>query len=111
MITVIVEKTYGASGPTAVRARITAATIERAVEMAGPDSRVVFPVEGEAFFACAKGAPIAQEGIDYASMSREEIEAAYEAGLPGAYDAYLDMLKDDLGHDDFEQYALENCLI
>ena len=44
-------------------------------------------------------------------MSPEDVESAYHAGLPGSYDAYLDMLKDDLGEDGFEQYALQNCLI
>ena len=105
MITVTVEKRYGANGDTKVRARISAITIERAVEMAGEGARLVLPIDGEAFFA-----PVA-EGIDYAAMSREDVEAAHEAGLPGSHDAYLDALKDDLGEERFEVYALENCLI
>ncbi|MDQ3316866.1 MAG: hypothetical protein M3522_05965 [Actinomycetota bacterium] len=103
MITITATKRYGA---TTLRVRVSAPTIERALELAGPGARVEFPIDGEAFFAATT-----REGIDYASMSQEEIEAAYEAGLPGSYDAYLDMLKDDLGADGFEQYGLENCLI
>ena len=44
-------------------------------------------------------------------MTQEEIEAAYEANLPGSYEAYLDVLRDDMGAEEFERYALENCLI
>ncbi len=106
MITVTVEKRYGANGDTKVRARISAATIERAVEMAGENARLVLPIDGGAFFA-----PIEKEGIDFGPMSPDELEAAYEVGLPGAYEAYLDALQDDMGEDRFEAYALENCLV
>ncbi len=105
MITVTVEKRYGAA---TVRARVSAPTIERAVQLAGPSARVVFPIDGETFFALV-GNP--GEGIDFASLSLDELEAAYEAGLPGAYAAYLGALADDMGPDAFEAYALENCLI
>jgi hypothetical protein len=107
VITVTVEKRYGAAR---VKARVTAPTIGRAVEIAGPGARVEFPIDGETFFASGGCRPTASEGVDYASMSREDVETAYDAGLPGSYDAYLDMLKDDLGHE-FEQNAIENCLI
>ena len=48
----------------------------------------------------------AREGIRYDAMSQEEVEAAYEANLPGSYEAYLNMLRDDLGAEEFERYAL-----
>ncbi len=103
MITVTVEKRYGAA---TVRARVSAPTIGEAVEKLGPGARVEFPIDGETFFAL-----VAEEGIDFASLSLDELEAAYEAGLPGAYAAYLGALADDMGPDAFEAYALENCLI
>ena len=108
MITVTVEKRYGAGGATTIRARITAPTIERAVELAGPNSRVVFPIDANAFFAPASNPG---EGIDYGAMTPEGIENAYEAGLPGAYEAWVDHLKDDLGADGFELYAYQNALV
>ena len=40
----------------------------------------------------------------------EQVEEAYEAGLPGAHEAYLDLLKDDLGAEAFETYVIETCL-
>jgi len=106
MITVTVQKNYGASGATQVRAMISAPTIERAVEIAGPGARVEFPIDTETFFAT-----VANEGIDYEAMTPEEIEEACEAGLPGALDAWIERLKDDLGEAGFEEYALLNCLI
>jgi hypothetical protein len=113
MITVTVEKRYGASRATTLRARISAPTIERAVEMAGgsPSARLVLPIEAETFFAARRGYPALKEGIDFERMSPEELELAYEVGLPGAYEAYLDALRDDMGEDAFERYALENCLL
>ncbi len=103
MITVTVEKKYGA---TTIHAKISAHTIERAVELAGPNAHVEFPINGEAFFASIRA-----EGIDYSSMSPEQLEVAYEADLPGAHEAYLNVLKDDLGEEAFEVYAIENCLV
>jgi len=103
MITVTIEKRYGASGATTVRARVSAPTIERAVELADSYGeggvRVVFPIDGETFFA-----PARREGIDFEWLTLDELEAAYEAGFPGA-------LRSDMGPDVFEAYALENCLV
>jgi hypothetical protein len=107
MITVTVEKRYGAA---TVRARVSAPTIERAVELASSygigEARVVFPIDGETFRA-----PVTREGIDFETLSLDELELALEAGLPGAYEAYLEALKDDLGEQGFEDYALENYLV
>ncbi len=103
MITVTMKKSHGA---TTLRAKVSAPTIERAVELACPGARVEFPIDTETFFA-----PVANEGIDYEAMTPEEIEEAYEAGLPGAYEAWLEVLKDYLGAQGFEEYALRNCLI
>ncbi len=103
MITITATKRYGAA---TVRASVSAPTIERAVEMAGPGARVEFPIDGEIFFAATT-----HKGIDFEPMSLEELEAAYEVGLPGAYDAYLAALRNDMGPDEFETYALENCLV
>ena len=50
MITLRVEKRYG---NVLVRSRVTAASIEGALELAGEGARVVFPIDGEAFFAKA----------------------------------------------------------
>lgn len=118
MITVNVELK---TGPTTRRLKVSAPTIERAIEIAtsfaseaGADSsaRVLFPIDGEAFFASV-GNPVGNPagGIDYAAMNREEIESAYEAGLPGAYEAWINLLKDDLGAEAFEAYARENALV
>jgi hypothetical protein len=38
-------------GNVTVRFRVTAPSIERALEMAGEGTRVVFPIDGEEFFA------------------------------------------------------------
>jgi len=103
MITVTMKKSYGA---TTLRAKVSAPTIERAVEIAGPGARVEFPVDGETYFA-----PVDNEGINYAAMTAEEVEEAYEAGLPGALEAWIECLKDDLGEEGFEIYAYENGLI
>ena len=50
MITIHVEKRYGSS---TVRSCITAPSIEQALKLAGEAARVVFPIDGEAFFASA----------------------------------------------------------
>ena len=85
------------------------------------EARLVFPTDGELFFApideaegsakgSTKGNAIGdvREGIRYDAMSQEEVEAAYEANLPGSYEAYLDVLRDDMGAEEFERYALKN---
>ena len=92
MITVTVEKRYGANGDTKVRARISAPTIERAVELA----RLVLPIKGETFFAAQRGYPVEKEGIDFGAMTNDQIEAAVDAGLQGAYDAWLRRLMDQM---------------
>jgi hypothetical protein len=48
MISIRVEKRRGEA---TVRFRVTAPSIERALEIAGEGVRVVFPVDGENFFA------------------------------------------------------------
>jgi hypothetical protein len=48
MITIHVQKRYG---PSTVRSCVTAPTIEQALLLAGGSARVVFPIDGEAFFA------------------------------------------------------------
>ena len=57
MIAVTVQKTYGAA---TARVRVRAASIERALHLAGEGARVVFPIDAEPFFA----APHTQEGIE-----------------------------------------------
>jgi hypothetical protein len=59
MITLRVEKRYG---NTLIRSRVTAASVEGALELAGEGARVVFPIDGEAFFAPAEGALRANRG-------------------------------------------------
>lgn len=108
MITITVEQKQGA---TTRQMKVSAPSIERALQISGsgkPETevRVVFPIDAEEFFA-----PIVRGGIDYESMTSEEIEGAYEAGLPGALEAWVDLLKDDLGEDAYEVYAYENALI
>lgn len=104
MITVTIEKRYGANGDSKVRARVSAPTIERAVEMAGEGARLVCPTDEKTFFA-----PVTAEGIDFGAMNNEQIEAAVDAGLSGAYDAWLDRLMDqmDLIEDSIEASALQ----
>ena len=48
MISIRVEKRRGEA---TVRFRVTAPSIERALEIAGEGTRVVFPIDGEEFFA------------------------------------------------------------
>jgi hypothetical protein len=48
MVTVSIEKRYGSA---TVRARVTAENIGRAMELAGPDAKLVFPLDPETFFA------------------------------------------------------------
>jgi hypothetical protein len=51
MISIRVEKRYG---DVTVYSRVTAPSIERALEIAGEGAKVVFPIDGEEFFAFAK---------------------------------------------------------
>jgi hypothetical protein len=48
MISIRVQKRRGEA---TVRFRVTAPSIERALEIAGEGARVVFPIDGEEFFA------------------------------------------------------------
>jgi len=57
MIAVMVEKSYGTA---TARVRVRAASIERALRLAGEGARVVFPIEAELYFA-AQDTP---EGIE-----------------------------------------------
>lgn len=108
MIRVSIEQKQG---PVARRVDVTAPSIVRALKLAGADDprtnvRVLSPTDDGRSFA-----PATDEGIDYEIMTPDEIEAAHEAGLPGAYEAWTDFLKDDLGGEGFEACALENGLV
>ena len=110
MIRVKVEQKQGSVSRTV---SVVAPSIERALALTGEGRpglsvRVLFPIDPETYFASAGNAA---EGIDYEAMTTDEIEAACEAGLPGAREAWTNFLKDDLGAEGFERYALENCLI
>lgn len=48
--------------------------------------------------------------INYKSITEEQLEKEIEKGTPGAREAWLTFLKDDLGEEEFETYALENDL-
>ena len=70
MIAVTVEKNYGTA---TARVRVRAASIERALRLAGEDARIPFPIEAELFFA----AQDTQEGIEELPPVRnEEVMAA-----------------------------------
>ena len=70
MIAVTLEKSYGTA---TVRVRVRAASIVRALSLAGEDARVVFPIEAELFFA----APDTPEGIEeLPQVASEEVVAA-----------------------------------
>ena len=70
MIVVTVEKSYGAA---TARWRVRAASIERALRLAGGDARVVFPIDAQLFFAEQD----AQEGIEeLPQVGNEEVMAA-----------------------------------
>jgi hypothetical protein len=71
MITLTVEKRYG---PATSRVRVRAASIERALRLAGEGARVVFPIDAQLFFAEQD----AQEGIEELSPvgNEEEVMAA-----------------------------------
>ena len=48
MVTVVVERRYG---HTTVRSRVSAPSVERALQLCGAHGRVVFPIDPEGFFA------------------------------------------------------------
>jgi hypothetical protein len=50
-ISIRVEQRYRAA---IIRSSVTAPSIEQALRLVGEGARVVFPIEGEAFFASAK---------------------------------------------------------
>ena len=64
MIRVTVERRYGT---VRVRSRVTAPSIERAMELAGGGAILVLPIEPDAFFQ-TPGAP---QGIEKLSVSGE----------------------------------------
>lgn len=55
MITITVKKAYGAA---TVQSRISAPTIERAIEIAGANAQIVSPIEPEAFFCSPTPQPL-----------------------------------------------------
>jgi hypothetical protein len=67
---VTVDKRYGTA---TARVRVRAASIERALLLAGKDARVVFPIDAELFFA-AQDTPEGIEGCP--PMENEEVVAA-----------------------------------
>ena len=69
MITVTVEKKYRMG---TVKARVRAASIERVLQLAGQDARLVFPIDAERFFA-PEGAP---ECVEELPVENEEVVAA-----------------------------------
>ena len=48
MVTVKIEKSYGAA---TIRSSITAPSIKRALKIAGPGAKVLFPLDPDTFFA------------------------------------------------------------
>ncbi len=110
-------------GPLTRRLTVSANSVERALQIArcgADEATIAFPIDGELFFAHVgspngdggyAGGEAGGEGIRYDAMTTDEVEAAHEAGLPGAREAYLEVLRDDLGEQEFERYALENCLV
>lgn len=67
MIKVTTERRYGSA---TVKSRVTASSIERAMELAGEGARVVFPIEPEAFFRASE----APEGVeDFSAPVRMEL--------------------------------------
>ncbi len=110
-------------GPLTRRLTVSADSVKRALQIArcgADEATIVFPIDDELFFApvgnlngdsgYASGYA-SGEGIRYDAMTTDEVEAAHEAGLPGAREAYLELLRDELGEQEFERYALENCLV
>ena len=108
MVTVTIEQTRKAATQ---RVRVSAASIERALEISGVtrpdiDVRVVFPIDEATFFA-----PVTPEGVDYTSMTPQEIEGASQAGLPGAREAWTSFLEGDPSDEAFELLAYEPALV
>lgn len=68
MIKVTVERRYGA---VTVRSRVTAPSIERALEIAGEGAILVLPIEPDAFFQM----PGAPQGVEKLSVSGESVSA------------------------------------
>jgi len=69
MIAVTVEKRYGAA---TARVLVKAASIERALRLAGEDARLVFPIDAELFFATED----TQESIEeLPTVGNEEVAA------------------------------------
>ena len=48
MVTVKIEKRYGAA---TIRSSITAPSIKRALKIAGPGAKILFPLDPDTFFA------------------------------------------------------------
>jgi hypothetical protein len=48
--------------------------------------------------------------VNYNSITEEQLEKEMAKGTPGAREAWLKFLKDDLGEEEFETYTLENDL-
>ena len=69
MIAVTVEKRYGTA---TARVRVRAASIERALRLAGGEARVVFPIDAKLFFA-AEDIPEGIEAIP--PVGNEEVAA------------------------------------
>ena len=70
MIEVMVEKNCGAAR---AKARVRAASIERALHLAGGGARLVFPIAPEPFFAAEDAA----EGVEVVHpVENEEVMAA-----------------------------------
>lgn len=109
MITVTIEQKRGAFTR---RVRVTAPSIERALQISGSEAsadeanatqaRVVFPIDGEAFFA----PPAASEGIDFGRPSNDD--------PPPAHDASIKSFENDpgkaSGSDGMDLYAFEPSL-
>jgi hypothetical protein len=69
MIAVTVEKNYGTA---TARVLVKAASIERALRLAGEDARLLFPIDAELFFATED----TQESIEeLPTVGNEEVAA------------------------------------
>jgi hypothetical protein len=67
MIKVTVERRYGS---VTVKSRVTAPSIERAMELAGGDASLVLPIEPDAFFQASE----ATEGVENVhELGRKEL--------------------------------------
>ena len=72
MIPVTIEKRYGAA--TTIKVKVTAPSIEEAVEKFGFGAKVVFPIDGETFFE--KLDPAATPVPEYAGFRQLEAVAS-----------------------------------